>query len=35
VSGTYLIWNVSGNVLITISAHGGPNAVASGVFVDA
>jgi predicted Fe-Mo cluster-binding NifX family protein len=32
--GTYLIWNVSGSVTITITSNSGPNAVASGVFLD-
>ena len=33
-SGVYLEWAVSGNVLITITQHGGPNAVLSGLFLD-
>jgi trimeric autotransporter adhesin len=32
VNGTYLNWNISGHVTITISATGGPNAVVSGIF---
>jgi hypothetical protein len=31
-NGTYLIWNVSGHVTITIAANAGPNAVAAGIF---
>jgi hypothetical protein len=34
VNGTYLIWNISGSVTITITSNAGPNAVASGIFVD-
>jgi hypothetical protein len=32
VNGTYLIWNISGHVTITITSTAGPNAVASGIF---
>ena len=31
-NGTYLIWNVSGHVTITVTPNAGPNAVVSGVF---
>jgi hypothetical protein len=33
--GVYLVWAVSGNVVIQISNLGGPNAVLSGIFLDA
>jgi len=32
VSGAYLVWNVTGNVTITVTNLSGPNAVISGVF---
>ena len=32
--GAYLNWTISGNVLITITKLGGPNAVLSGLFFD-
>ena len=32
VNGTYLIWNISGHVTMTITSTAGPNAVASGIF---
>ena len=32
VNGTYLIWNISGHVTITVTPNGGPNGVVSGVF---
>ncbi|MGA3294909.1 MAG: hypothetical protein ABSE45_13115 [Candidatus Acidiferrales bacterium] len=32
VNGTYLIWTVSGNVIVSVTSNGGPNAVVSGVF---
>jgi hypothetical protein len=31
-NGAYLVWNVSGHVIINVSLNGGANAVASGVF---
>ena len=31
-NGTYLVWNISGHVTITIAANSGPNAVAAGIF---
>ena len=34
VGGAYLIWNVSGNVQVTVTASSGPNAVVSGIFID-
>lgn len=34
VNGTYLIWNISGHVTITVTATSGPNSVVSGVFID-
>jgi len=34
VNGTYLIWNISGHVTISIKSNAGPNAVVSGVFFD-
>jgi hypothetical protein len=33
--GVYLNWKVSGNLMITITTQAGPNAVVSGVFLDA
>ena len=33
-NGTYLVWNVSGHVIITVTLNGGANAVVSGVFFD-
>ncbi len=33
-AGVYLDWKVSGNVVITITTKGGPNAVLSGLFID-
>jgi hypothetical protein len=33
-NGTYLVWNISGHVIITVTLTGGTNAVASGVFFD-
>ena len=30
--GTYLVWNISGHVTITVTTGGGPNSVVSGVF---
>jgi hypothetical protein len=33
-NGVYLQWNVSGNVVITVTCTGGPNAVVDGVFID-
>src|ERR1019366_6987348 len=32
VNGTYLLWNISGHVTITITGNAGPNAVAAGIF---
>ena len=34
VNGTYLIWNISGAVKITVTSTAGPNAVVSGIFFD-
>jgi hypothetical protein len=34
VDGTYLIWNISGHVTISVALNAGPNAVVSGVFID-
>jgi hypothetical protein len=34
VNGTYLVWNISGNVKITVTSAAGPNAVVSGIFFD-
>jgi hypothetical protein len=34
VSGSYLIWNISGHVTITVTSNAGPNAVVSGIFFD-
>lgn len=34
-SGVYLVWNVTGNVRITVTATAGPNAAISGVFFGA
>jgi len=31
-NGTYLVWDISGNVIINVAVNGGPNAVVSGVF---
>jgi hypothetical protein len=31
-NGAYLVWNISGNVIINVSLNSGPNAVVSGVF---
>lgn len=31
-NGTYLIWNISGHVTITVTLNAGPNAVVSGIF---
>jgi hypothetical protein len=32
VNGTYLIWNISGHVTITLTPNTGPNAVVSAIF---
>src|ERR1019366_6783600 len=32
VNGTYLIWNISGHVTITVEPNSGPNGVVSGIF---
>jgi hypothetical protein len=34
VNGTYLIWNISGGVKVTVTSTAGPNAVVSGIFFD-
>jgi hypothetical protein len=34
IQGSYLIWNISGHVTISIKSNAGPNAVVSGVFID-
>ena len=31
-NGIYLVWNISGNVIINVAVNSGPNAVVSGVF---
>ena len=31
-NGTYLVWNISGDVIVNVTATGGPNAVVSGFF---
>ena len=31
-NGTYLLWNISGHVTITITGNSGPNVVAAGIF---
>lgn len=31
-NGVYLVWNLSGNVIVSVTTTGGPNAVISGVF---
>jgi len=33
-AGEYLVWNILGNVLITVTSTAGPNAVVSGLFFD-
>ena len=33
-NGEYLVWNVTGSIVVTISSVGGPNAVISGAFFD-
>jgi hypothetical protein len=33
-SGIYLMWNISGNVIVSVTNTAGPNAVVSGVFFD-
>ena len=34
-NGTYLVWNISGHVIVTITANKYPNGVISGIFFGA
>ncbi|MGA3293854.1 MAG: hypothetical protein ABSE45_07720 [Candidatus Acidiferrales bacterium] len=34
IGGTYVIWNITGHVTISVKCMGGPNAVISGIFFD-